>query len=306
LTLPALSGLADFGQSTQEEPLGVFTQSEREQLLDQQATQENLLASFEGWGQSPVGPGDLQILLISGRWQEDRRGVPYLLTYQSDPESLRRTALSIDDFLDLYQQLAGGSLLLLDVSRQGEPESDWAAEISEQLEGMSGGEDRPKALLLLESKEAGPAGNSGELLVWLKSVLDGEDLNGDGVLGVMEFVESFQQQVGEKARLRIWVDGQLQQLANQSAGAGQSESTASSAVSTEAAEAREVLSGEAAKRQLLEVRNCVKCDLTKANLFGANLFGANLTGANLRETDLYGAKFCITTMPDGGINNDGC
>ena len=91
------------------------------------------------------------------------------------------------------------------------------------------------------------------------------------------------------------------------------------------------LAGEAAKKRLLEVKNCVKCDLTKADLNGANLTnanlrganlsgtylskadlrGANLRGANLRGARLYGAnlneaEFCDTKMPDGSINNNDC
>jgi len=76
------------------------------------------------------------------------------------------------------------------------------------------------------------------------------------------------------------------------------------------------LAGEAAKKRLLEVKNCVKCDLTKADLNGANLTnadlsGANLYGANLRGARLYGAnlneaEFCDTKMPDGSINNNDC
>ncbi len=91
------------------------------------------------------------------------------------------------------------------------------------------------------------------------------------------------------------------------------------------------LAGEAAKKRLLEVKNCVKCDLTKADLNGANLTnadlsganlygaylskadlsGARLYGANLRGARLYGAnlneaEFCDTKMPDGSINNNDC
>ena len=91
------------------------------------------------------------------------------------------------------------------------------------------------------------------------------------------------------------------------------------------------LSGEAAKKQLLETKECVGCDLTGAYLWkaelgesnlrgvdlrgaylrGANLVGANfnnakLNGADLKETNLQKAIFCNTTMPDGSINNNDC
>ncbi|MDA0857581.1 MAG: pentapeptide repeat-containing protein [Proteobacteria bacterium] len=91
------------------------------------------------------------------------------------------------------------------------------------------------------------------------------------------------------------------------------------------------LSGEAAKKQLLETKECVGCDLTGAYLWkaelgesnlrgvdlrgaylrGANLVGTNfnnakLNGADLKETNLQKAIFCNTTMPDGSINNNDC
>ena len=105
-----------------------------------------------------------------------------------------------------------------------------------------------------------------------------------------------------------------------------------------------VLSGEAAKKKLLETNACVSCDLRGANLDGVDISGADLRsatlrGASLRNTtmtnadlrwanlrhanfgtfgsvlgfeigwdkaDLKGAKFCNTTMPDGSINNSNC
>jgi len=66
------------------------------------------------------------------------------------------------------------------------------------------------------------------------------------------------------------------------------------------------LAGEAAKKRLLEVRNCVKCDLRFENLVGAKLGNADLTGAYLSGANLSGAKFCNTIMRNGSINNDDC
>jgi uncharacterized protein YjbI with pentapeptide repeats len=68
--------------------------------------------------------------------------------------------------------------------------------------------------------------------------------------------------------------------------------------------------------------NCTGCNLSRANLNGADLRGATFTKANLsgaclidadftgatfaNTTNLYGATFCRTIMPDGSINNSGC
>jgi hypothetical protein len=105
-----------------------------------------------------------------------------------------------------------------------------------------------------------------------------------------------------------------------------------------------VLSGEAAKKKLLETNECSDCDLRGANLDGVDISGADLRSATLRgvslrnttmtnadlrwaslrhanfgtfgsllgfeigwdKADLKGAKFCNTTMPDGTIRNDDC
>ncbi|MFL5164614.1 MAG: pentapeptide repeat-containing protein [Microvirga sp.] len=39
---------------------------------------------------------------------------------------------------------------------------------------------------------------------------------------------------------------------------------------------------------------------------GANLTRAKLTDADLRGATLIEVVFCMTTMPDGSINNTGC
>ena len=102
-----------------------------------------------------------------------------------------------------------------------------------------------------------------------------------------------------------------------------------------------VLSGEAAKKKLLETNECSGCDLSytdlgradldQAKLAESNLIGADLSGANLRYADLafsnlylailtnadltranttgaafYKSIFCNTTMRDGTTNNQDC
>ena len=95
-----------------------------------------------------------------------------------------------------------------------------------------------------------------------------------------------------------------------------------------------VLSGEAARKKLLETKECVRCDLRGANLKSANLeyadlraaylYGADLRGASLEGADLtdanlrdakidltdflnvMSAKFCNTTMLYGEIENRDC
>jgi hypothetical protein len=68
--------------------------------------------------------------------------------------------------------------------------------------------------------------------------------------------------------------------------------------------------------------DCTRCNLSRANLRGADLTGVNFTRANLsgaclvdadltgavvtNSTNLYGAIFCNTTMPDGSVNDSGC
>lgn len=68
--------------------------------------------------------------------------------------------------------------------------------------------------------------------------------------------------------------------------------------------------------------DCTRCNISRANLRAANLSGANLTAANLsgaclvdanltdaiiaNNTNLYGAIFCRTIVPDGSVNNSGC
>lgn len=68
--------------------------------------------------------------------------------------------------------------------------------------------------------------------------------------------------------------------------------------------------------------DCTRCNLSRANLREADLTGVNFTRANLsgaclvnadftgatftNATNLYGAIFCRTILPDGSTNNSGC
>ena len=65
------------------------------------------------------------------------------------------------------------------------------------------------------------------------------------------------------------------------------------AASSETAEktAAFTLSSEDAMKQLRAARSC------------KNLY---LQGANLREANLYNARLCNTSMPEGSINNNDC
>ncbi len=54
-------------------------------------------------------------------------------------------------------------------------------------------------------------------------------------------------------------------------------------------EVKIIISGEAAKKKLLETKECVGCDLNGTSLRGAELFKPNLRGAELYKANLRGA-----------------
>jgi uncharacterized protein YjbI with pentapeptide repeats len=60
--------------------------------------------------------------------------------------------------------------------------------------------------------------------------------------------------------------------------------------------------------QLLQRRECLRCDLTNVNLSGmdlqdVNLSGANLSGANFSNSDLSGANFENTLLREVNFSN---
>ena len=56
-------------------------------------------------------------------------------------------------------------------------------------------------------------------------------------------------------------------------------------------------------KQLLETKQCQKCNLVGANLRGANLIGADLSNADLSNADLSGANMFNATLNGVKMNN---
>ncbi len=63
------------------------------------------------------------------------------------------------------------------------------------------------------------------------------------------------------------------------------------------------LNGEAAKKKLLETKECAGCDLTSAYLSGINLTGANFEGANLRGADLSKTLLSRANLQKADLTN---
>ncbi len=65
----------------------------------------------------------------------------------------------------------------------------------------------------------------------------------------------------------------------------------------------EVLSGEAAKKKLLETKDCVGCDLRGARLLGENLFGARLIETNFSNANLKNANLANSNLKMANLQN---
>jgi hypothetical protein len=67
------------------------------------------------------------------------------------------------------------------------------------------------------------------------------------------------------------------------------------------------LQSQPGSRANLRDATFVGTNFTRANLSGPCQIDADFTGAIFaNSTNLYGANFCNTTMPDGSVNNSGC
>ena len=65
----------------------------------------------------------------------------------------------------------------------------------------------------------------------------------------------------------------------------------------------QVLSGEAAKKKLLETKDCVGCDLRGARLLGENLFGARLIETNFSNANLKNANLANSNLKMANLQN---
>jgi uncharacterized protein YjbI with pentapeptide repeats/uncharacterized caspase-like protein len=77
----------------------------------------------------------------------------------------------------------------------------------------------------------------------------------------------------------------------------------SSDQSTEDQVMAQVLFGEAAKKKLLETKDCVGCDLRGARLLGENLFGARLIETNFSNANLKNANLANSNLKMANLQN---
>jgi uncharacterized protein YjbI with pentapeptide repeats len=66
-------------------------------------------------------------------------------------------------------------------------------------------------------------------------------------------------------------------------------------------ESKVVLSGEAAKKKLLETKECVGCDLSRASLQSSNLTSANLQRANFLDANLFEANLGYAQLTNANL-----
>jgi len=87
-------------------------------LVDEEATKDNLLDALD-WLDREATQHDVVVVFLAGHGENDKRGNYYFLTYEMDPERLRRTAIRWVEFEDLVTGLNSKVLFFVDTCRAG-------------------------------------------------------------------------------------------------------------------------------------------------------------------------------------------
>jgi protein O-mannosyl-transferase len=187
-----------------ESPLGGSVPSGNVLLLtDEKATTAAVRNGFQDFLKRRAGKNDTVVILIAGHGTVDSKNA-FILTYDSDPQDLKSTALAMDDLQSLFEdQLSkvGRVLLFVDVCKAGTIgtiHNTTVASNVQQLGDVQGDlfgllASRPREVSL-EGPEFG--GGHGVFSYYVIKGLEGAaDANHDGVVDADELIKYVSEQV---------------------------------------------------------------------------------------------------------------
>ncbi|HEX5230158.1 MAG TPA: tetratricopeptide repeat protein [Bryobacteraceae bacterium] len=187
-----------------ESPLGGAVPSDNVLLLtDEKATTAAVRNGFQDFLKRRAGKNDTVVILIAGHGTVDNKDA-FILTYDSDPQDLKSTALGVDELQSLFEdQLnkVGRVLLFVDVCKAGTVgtiHNTTVASNVQQLGDVQGDlfgllASRPREVSL-EGPEFG--GGHGVFSYYVIKGLEGAaDANHDGVVDADELIKYVSDQV---------------------------------------------------------------------------------------------------------------
>jgi len=175
-------------------------------LTDQKATTAAVRNGFQDFLKRRATKNDTVVILIAGHGTVEVPGSKnaFILTYDSDPQDLKSTALAVDELQSLFEeQLAkvGRVLLFVDVCKAGTIGTIHNTTVSADVQHLGDVEGDLFGLLASRPKEVsleGPefGGGHGVFSYYVIKGLEGAaDANGDGVVDANELIQYVSNQV---------------------------------------------------------------------------------------------------------------
>ncbi len=175
-------------------------------LTDEKATTAAVRNGFQDFLKRRATKNDTVVILIAGHGTVEVPGSKnaFILTYDSDPQDLKSTALAVDELQSLFEeQLAkvGRVLLFVDVCKAGTIGTIHNTTVSADVQHLGDVEGDLFGLLASRPKEVsleGPefGGGHGVFSYYVIKGLEGAaDANGDGVVDANELIQYVSNQV---------------------------------------------------------------------------------------------------------------
>jgi tetratricopeptide (TPR) repeat protein len=190
-----------------ESPLGGAVPKGNIMLLtDEKATTAAVRNGFQDFLQRRAGKNDTVVILIAGHGTVEIPGNKnaYILTYDSDPQDLKSTALGVDDLQSLFEdqlKKVGRVVLFVDVCKAGTVGTIHNTTVSSSVQALGDVQGDLFGLLASRPREVsleGPefGGGHGVFSYFVIKGLEGAaDANKDGVVDADELIKYVSEQV---------------------------------------------------------------------------------------------------------------
>lgn len=134
----------DFASLLQTPPVGPVDKGDILLLTDQDATTAAIRVGFEDFLRNRASKSDTVVILLAGHGTVDTKGekLPYLVTYDSDPENFKDTAIGIAELQNLFREQlknVGRVVIFVDVCNAGAVGIDRGKNINQFIESQIGG-----------------------------------------------------------------------------------------------------------------------------------------------------------------------
>jgi len=108
----------EISKAFQKQEGGLFAKVITKELTDENADRDSILAGLS-WIEREATQKDVVVIFIAGHGVNDDYGSYYFMSYEGNPEELRRTAVNWRDFKDIITNIPSKVILLADTCHSG-------------------------------------------------------------------------------------------------------------------------------------------------------------------------------------------